>query len=325
MKSVILSFLILLSCSGISQEETLIQKTPNGDLEGTLLLPKNSGERVPLVLIIAGSGPTDRNGNNDQMENNSLKMIADSLAAHHIASFRFDKRGVAQSSDIKIDEEELRPETYVEDIKGWINILHANKKIGNIILAGHSEGSLLGMLASLNNPKVKGFVSIAGAGRPIDEILKEQFSGVTPEVKTIIYDMLDKLKRGDTIEHVPVVLYAVFRPSVQPYMHAWMQYNPAEIIKSLTIPVLITTGTTDIQVKVLDAELLAKAQPKAQLKIIKNMNHVLKDCDTLNKDMQMEVYSNPRLPLNAEFSLALTDFIQTNFILTKKTKVSVKK
>jgi uncharacterized protein len=100
-------------------------------------------------------------------------------------------------------------------------------------------------------------------------------------------------------------------------MTAWMKYNPQTEIKKLNIPILITTGSTDIQVKEIDAELLAKAQPKAQLKIIKNMNHVFKNCDTLDKEIQMGIYDNPELPLNKEFSLAVVNFINEHFIPAK--------
>lgn len=324
MKFKLLITLFLISKITFAQEETLIQKTSNGTLEGTLLLPSVE-KKMPLVLIVAGSGPTDRDGNNEGMQNNSLKMIAEELALNNIASFRFDKRGIGQSSDVDKDESKMRPETFVQDIKGWIDVLHADKRFDKIIVAGHSEGALLGMLASINNPKVKGYISIAGAGRPIDVILKEQFSNVSPEVKKIIYDMIDQLKRGDTIAHVPVILYSVFRPSIQPYMIAWMKYDPALEIKKLMVPILITTGTTDIQVKVIDAELLAKAQPKAKLKIIKNMNHVLKNCDTLNKEMQMQIYVDPNIPLNKDFSEALLNFMTKNFIAEKKPTIPANK
>jgi len=324
MKLNVLFALLFISHLIYCQEEILVQKTPNGNLEGTLLIPALQ-KKMPLVLLVSGSGPTDRDGNNEGMQNNSLKLIAEELNAHNIASFRFDKRGIGQSSDVDKDESKMRPETFVQDIKGWVDLLYTDKRFDKIIIAGHSEGALLGMLAAINNQKVKGYVSIAGAGRPIDVILKEQFAKVSPEVKKIIYEMIDQLKRGDTIAHVPVILYSVFRPSIQPYMTAWMKYDPAIEIKKLLVPILITTGTTDIQVKVIDAELLAKAQPKAKLKIIKNMNHVLKDCDTLNKEMQMPIYGDPNLPLNKEFSETVLNFMSKNFISEKKPAAPAKK
>ena len=73
---------------------------------------------------------------------------------------------------------------------------------------------------------------------------------------------------------------------------------------------IITPVLSDIQVKETDANLLAKAQSKAELKLIKNMNHVLKDCDTIDKEKQKPIYSNPDLPLNKEFTADVIDFIK---------------
>jgi pimeloyl-ACP methyl ester carboxylesterase len=320
--SLILSILLCLAVR--AQEEIVVLHTSTGDLEGSLLIPEGKKD-IPLVLIISGSGPTDRNGNNEEMENNSLKMLAQEFQKNGIASFRFDKRGIGQSGGLHLDEMEMRPENFINDIRGWIDLLSKDKRFSKLIVAGHSEGSLLGMIASINNPRVHGYVSIAGAGRPIDEVLKEQFSGVPLDIKTVIYGMLDKLKKGDTLSNVPPIFYAVFRPSIQPYMIAWMKYDPKKEIAKLKVPVLIVNGTTDLQVKELDAHLLAKGQPKAELRIIKNMNHVLKDCDTLSKQAQEPIYNNPALPLNAEFSRIMVEFVVTHFTGSKSSTVPVQK
>lgn len=311
MKFPFLFTVLLLTFSLTSQEEKAVLKTLTGDLEGSILLPAQKTP-IPVVLIIAGSGPTDRNGNNDEMTNNSLKMLAEELQKNGIASLRYDKRGIGQSSDVNKDEMEMRPETFAQDVKEWITLLAKDKRFNSIVVAGHSEGALMGLLASVNNKKVNTYISIAGAGRPIDEILKEQFSAVPENIKTTIYGMLDQLKKGDTLENVPPIFYTLFRPTIQPYMRAWMKYNPQEEIKKLKIPILIMNGTTDIQVKVLDAELLAKAQPKAELRIIKNMNHVLKYCDTEDKELQKPIYSNPDLPLHKDFASELIRFVKAN-------------
>lgn len=318
MKSLLLRlpFLYLLCCFTVLQgrEDTLILKTPGGDLQGSLLVPE-SKTPMPLVLIIAGSGPTDRDGNNSYMKNNSLLMMARELHKHGIASFRFDKRGIGESSDVEKNEREMTPGVFVQDVRDWVTLLSRDKRFSAIILAGHSEGSLLGMLAAGNNPEVSGFISIAGAGRPIDEILKDQFSHIQAEPREIIYSLLDKLKQGDTIPNIPPILYSVFRPDIQPYLIAWMKYDPREEIRKLNIPILITTGTTDIQVKESDAKLLSEARPDAELKIIPGMNHVLKHCDTMDKQEQMEIYANPDLPLHPEFAASLVDFVSRKFIM----------
>ncbi len=292
-----------------AQEETIVLKTTTGEIEGTLTLPNNTKD-LTLVLLIAGSGPTDRNGNNESMENNSLKFISDELRKNSIASVRFDKRGIARSRDAMTSEGDLRFDTYVNDVIGWVELISKDKRFSKIVVAGHSEGSLIGMIASAKTKNVKAYISIAGAGRPADEILKEQLSVAPTSVKDIVYPMIDKLKRGDTLGDVAPYLASLFRPSVQPYMISWLKYNPQEEIKKLTIPILILQGTTDVQVKEEDANLLAKAQPKAELKIIKNMNHVLKDCETNDKEKQMPIYNNPDLPLNKEFADAFVDFVK---------------
>lgn len=314
----LLSFLV--SLNFYAQDVNLVMKTPEGDLEGSLLLPAQKTP-VPVVLIISGSGPTDRNGNNSEMENNSLKMLAKEFQKNGIASFRFDKRGLGQSSDVHTEEMEVRPQHFIQDVRAWVNLLASDRRFSKVIVAGHSEGSLFGMIASQNNPKVNGYISIAGPGKAIDEILKEQFSKTPANIKTIIYEMIDKLKRGDSLGNVPPIFYAVFRPGIQPYLTELMKYNPQDEIKKLSIPILITSGTTDIQVKEEDAHLLAKAQPLARLEIIKNMNHVLKDCDTLDKEIQIKTYGNPDLPLNKEFARAMVDFVTINFIAPKPTEL----
>jgi len=122
--------------------------------------------------------------------------------------------------------------------------------------------------------------------------------------------MIDTLKKGDTIPNVPKTLYSLFRPSVQPYMISWLKYNPQAEIKKLNIPILIIQGSTDIQVSETDAKLLAKAKSSAKKKIIKNMNHVLKDCDTKDKQAQIPIYTNPQLPLNKDFVNEIVKFIK---------------
>ncbi|MEI6884385.1 MAG: alpha/beta hydrolase [Bacteroidota bacterium] len=293
-------------------ESEIILKTSSGDIFGTLSLPENS-KPVPVVLIIAGSGPTDRDGNSPPALKNSgncYKMMAEALRQNGIASVRYDKRGIAGSKAAAEKESDLRFENYISDADGWIGMLRSDKRFSKIIVAGHSEGSLIGMIACMNL-KVNGYVSIAGSGRPADEILKEQFSNLPLEMKDKVFPMLDKLKKGDTIGNIPPELFSFFRPGIQPYLISWFRYNPQTEISKLKIPVLILQGEMDIQVSVQDAELLSKAAPKAELKMISRMNHVLKDADTKDKMEQVtKIYTNPDLPLDKTFTDELVKFIQ---------------
>lgn len=280
---------------------------------GTLKIPETK-EKVPIALIIAGSGPTDRNGNNPMMTCDSYKMLSDSLMHHGIATLSYDKRLIAKSRGEQT-EDELRFEDYVEDAKSWIELLSQNKQFSEIIVIGHSEGSLIGMIASENNTKVSKFVSIAGVGSPADEILKEQLSKQLENqpitIKNQIFSYIDELKQGRLLENVPLSLNALFRPSVQPYMISWFKYNPQDEIAKLKIPILILQGDLDIQVSENDAKLLYEANPKAKEVIIKNMNHVLKNSQSMNMNEQMtDSYNNPNTPINKELVENIVEFIK---------------
>jgi len=314
--SVIYIFLILpISAQLIITEENIVLKTESGDIYGTLKVPANKNA-IPIALLIAGSGPTDRNGNNPQMKNNSLKMISDALFNNGIASLSFDKRGIGESKNSMKDEAELRFEDYIQDVRLWIDLLSQDKRFSDIIVIGHSEGSLIGMIASQNNNKVSKYISIAGVGEPAGNILREQLEkqlAIQPQaVKDMIFSYIAKLENGETIEDVPPSLNSLFRTSVQPYMISWFKYNPQTEISRLTIPVLILQGTTDIQVSENQSDLLAKAQPKAQRIIIDNMNHVLKDCESTDMQTQLTTtYNNPDTPLSELLTKSIISFIKS--------------
>lgn len=293
-----------------AQEQSIVLKTSSGDINGVLLKPV-SKKKIPVVLIISGSGPTDKDGNQAAMQNNSLKMLAEALKQNGIASLRFDKRGIAGSRTAGKQESDVSFGNFIDDVSGWINLLAQDKSFSKIIVAGHSEGSLIGMIASAKDKRVKKYVSIAGAGKPADEIIKEQLSSRPQAVKDLVFPMLDTLKRGETIPDVPASLNALFRPSVQPYMISWFKYNPQTEIKKLKIPSLIIQGDKDIQVSIKDADLLTTAAgTKATEKIIVNMNHVLKNTETNDQTEQLKIYSNPSLPINTDLVKEIATFIK---------------
>ena len=304
---------MFVSAQVLISEEPAVLQTATGDIFGTLRVPSADGGAVPVVLIIAGSGPTDRNGNQPQAPNNSLKMLAESLYHNGIASLAFDKRGIAESAGSGLSEVDMRFEHFIDDVRGWIDLLAKDSRFSEIIIAGHSEGALIGKVASQNNADVSRFISIAGAGATSADILREQLSAQLAgqqAIKDMVFSFIDQLENGELIENVPPMLYMLFRPSVQPYMISWMRYNPQTEIAKLEIPILIVGGTTDIQVSVAQAELLASAQPNAQKVIIENMNHVLKTIEATDIMSQMATYTNPNLPINEELIERIVAFIR---------------
>ncbi len=317
-KVYILLLLCILSFSISAQllvtEEPIVLKSGTGDIYGTLKVPVNN-KPIPVALIIAGSGPTDRNGNQPQMKNNSLKMLSDGLFYNNIATLCFDKRGIAESKAAGKNEADLRFDDFVTDVRSWIDLLAKDKRFSEIVIVGHSEGSLIGMIAAQGNKKVSKYISVAGVGEPAANILKEQLSkqmAAQPQIaRDMIFSYIDKLEKGETITDVPVSLNMLFRPSVQPYMISWFKYNPQEEISKLTISVLILQGTTDIQVTVKQAELLADANKKAKKVIIDKMDHVMKNSETTDQQAQVkDSYANPDKPVMPEVIKNISSFIK---------------
>ncbi|WP_160714169.1 alpha/beta fold hydrolase [Chitinophaga solisilvae] len=276
-------------------------------VSGTLTLPPGN-KAVPVVLLIAGSGPTDRDGNNPLgVKGNTYKMLAAALLENGIACVRYDKRGIGASSPA--DESQLTLDTLTADAVAYVQQLKKDKRFSSVIIAGHSEGSLIGILAAAQG-KADKFISIAGAGEQADVMLKRQISQNAPGSADKIFPLLDSLKKGHPVQEPGGPLNALFRSSVQPYMSSWLKYDPQTEIKKLSIPVLIIQGTTDLQVAAGEAALLKKAYPAATLTIIDEMNHVLKDAPA-DPVANMATYGLPALPLKPGLVTAIKDFILT--------------
>jgi len=310
MKKIFLLSLFCLTIAAFSQEKKVDNQEieVNSLIKGTLFSPEKVSSKTKLVILIAGSGPTNRSGNSTIGGiNNSLKYLAEGLARNGFAVFSYDKRIFAQMINKTIDEKTLSFEDFINDAKDVVTYFKAQKKYAKIIIAGHSEGSLIGMVASKTN--VDGYVSLAGAGRPIDEVLSEQIAKNSPSIKEAADKDLALLKEGKTFENKNPMLASLFRESVQPYMISWIKYNPQEEIKKLQLPILIINGTKDIQVPPSDAELLHKANPKSTLKIIENMNHIFKEIK-VDED-NVKSYSDPKLPVIPELIEVMTSFINS--------------
>ena len=289
-------------------ETPVSQKILSGSISGTLTMPKSVNGKIPVVLIIAGSGPTDRDGNNNMgLNTNTYKMLATALGKSGIASLRYDKRMVGKSIS-SIKEKELHFDDYIDDAIALINLLHDDPRFSKVIVLGHSEGSLVGMIAAFDQP-VNAFISVSGTAQTADKIITEQLKNSPDYSRIGMRSILDSLRKGKFTDQVDPSLYALARPSVQPYLLSWMFRDPVREIHKLKIPVLILHGTSDLQVQVTDAEKLKKAKSDAVLTIIPNMNHVLKDAP-VDRDKNMATYKDPTLPLKPELVTAITGFIE---------------
>lgn len=310
-----LAALLLLLCASLAQaaSPTVLQRpinldTGQGTLHGSLLLPRGDTP-PPVVLIIAGSGPTDRDGNNPaggRIDN--LKRLALLLANEHIASVRYDKRGVAASQPAAPDERDLSVERYVADAVAWGQKLKADPRFGPLIVLGHSEGALIASLAA-EQAGASAVITLAGSGRPVDQVLREQLAQrLKPDDLARGNALIDRLQAGQTSLDVPGPLREVFRPSVQPYLISLFRQNPAAAFARLKVPALIVQGRNDVQVEVEDAKRLQTAKPDAELVLVDGMNHMLR-ISPRDISEQRDSYNNPELPLASALGTRVVDFI----------------
>lgn len=292
-------FVVVLALDPVNAKagQTVMIKVDGGALRGTLEMPENARA---AVLIIAGSGPTDRDGNVVGMvgKNNSLRYLAEALADAGVASLRFDKRMIGRSKVRGLAEEDLRFDTYVQDARLWYTELKERAGVPAFVL-GHSEGGLIGTLAA-GNIDAQGLIIVAGAGRSAPELILEQTrKQLPPALMTQTEKIVASLSDGQRVDDPPPMLAALFRPSVQPYLISWFRHDPAEALARLDLPTLLVYGSTDIQVPVADGERLHDAGTETSLAVIEGMNHVLKRADG-PAAAQMRSYTDPDLPVVPE-------------------------
>lgn len=290
-----------------AQEKTHTSQniTINNFIEGTLLTPNNMN-KPNLVIIIAGSGPTDRDGNQNFLMSNTLKKLALGVTKEKIATFRYDKRIVKQIRKGNIDKDILFDD-FVTDAISVIEYFKNKKKYNHIYVAGHSQGSLVGLLASKG--RADGFISLAGAGQSIDKVITEQVIKTAPMFTEDTKRIFDILRKGQTTSDYPKALGSIFSKDIQPFMANWMSYDPKEEIKKLKMPILIINGTKDLQVSETEAKLLDTNANESTLVIIEKMNHILVSID--GDDLEnSKSYNEAYRKLSPKLLEAITSFVR---------------
>ena len=280
-------------------------------LGGTLTVPRGALGRVPVAVIIAGSGPTDRNGNSViGIRPNSYAQLAWRLAERGIATLRYDKRGMPGTQGT-FDITRMTLEDFAADARAAAESLGRDPRFSRVVLVGHSEGASLALIAARQGAPVAGVVHVSGLGRPFGEVLREQLSRQFDSATMVRYDSAMKVYlRGEQPADVPPQLGMLFVPVNQTFVRSLAAFDAPAAIRAVRSPVLIVQGETDLQATVADAERLHGARPNARLVLIPEVNHVLKHVADRTLAGQMGTYQDPTVPITPAAVAAIADWIR---------------
>lgn len=287
-------------------------KGPSAPLAGTLL---DAGKGAPVALIIPGSGPTDRDGNNPLgVRAASYRLLAEALAARGVSTVRIDKRGMFGSKAAVADANQVTIADYAVDTHSWVASIRARTGAKCVWLIGHSEGGLVALAAAQKPAGVCGVVALATPGRPLSTIMREQLRA-NPANASILAEAesaLDRIEAGKAVDTSPMTaaLRPLFNEAIQPYLRDLFSHDPARLAASLKVPLLILSAGADLQIAPIDAKVLAAAQPNAALVTVAGANHVLKIVKDGDRPANLAAYGDPSLPVASGIVDAIVFFVR---------------
>ena len=286
---------------------------PHGALAGTML--RSTDGKGPVALIIPGSGPTDRDGNNPMgVQAASYRLLAEGLAARGVTTVRADKRGMFGSSSAVSDANAVTIADYVSDTAAWVRVIREQTGASCVWLIGHSEGGLVSLAAAQELGDLCGLVLVATPGKPMGDVIKAQLRANPANAPLIdaADAAIDRLNSGQKVDvsSLPQPLLPLFNPAVQEYLISAFALDPAELAARADLPVLIVQGGKDLQVPVEDASRLKAANPSAVLEILPDANHVLKNVPGDSPADNLATYGEPNLPIAEGIVTAIANFVR---------------
>ncbi len=307
--NLILFFITIVSFSFAQEKEfnSAVVKV-NKYIEGTLVAPyADSDKEVPLVILIMDAGAINRDGNDRMSRNDTFKQFSSELAKLGISTYRFDKR-LFKMDGLGIQEHEISFDHYIKDATSVIDYFKKNGNYTKIFVAGHGQGSLIGMIAAKG--KADGFISMAGNAESIDQVIIEQIAKQAPGLDKSAAAAFTQLKEQGRATTYDPALESIFRYDLQSFMKSWLKYSPVEEISQLEIPILIIHGTKDIQVELSQAEKLKESAAQAEYLIIENMNHILKEIKgSSNRLENHKSYNEPWRKIMPEVLNGIANFV----------------
>ena len=291
-------------------EQPYVVRSAGLGLGGTITMPRSATGPVPVAIIIAGSGPTDRNGNSVMgIRPNSYAQLAWRLAERGIATLRYDKRGMPGTQGT-FDIRNMTLDDFAADARAAAESLARDPRFSRVVLVGHSEGASLALIAARQGAPVAGVVHVSGLGRPLSEVMREQLSRQFDSATLVRYDTaMKQYLRGEQPADVPPQLAMLFVPVNRTFMRSLAAFDPPAAIRAVRQPVLIVQGETDLQATVADAERLHAVRPDARLVVVAEANHVLKHIADRTLAGQGPTYTDPSLPIMPAVVAAIADWI----------------
>lgn len=287
--------------------------TDAGELAGTFLASP-AGAGSPVVVIIPGSGPTDRDGNSPVgVKASTYRLLAEALAERGVATVRIDKRGMYGSASAG-DPNKVTIERYAADARSWAETARRTVGAPCAWLLGHSEGALVAQVAAEDSDAVCGVILVSAAGRRMSDVLRAQLSAnpanapVLPQALAAI----DTLESGGdvSLEGMHPGLAPLFHPAIQPFLKSLFSYDPADLMRDYEGPAAVIQGSTDLQTTLEDARRLAEARPGVELIVLEGVNHVLKVAP-VDRAANFATYADPELPLAPGVADAAASFVKT--------------
>ncbi|MFT3801111.1 MAG: alpha/beta fold hydrolase [Burkholderiaceae bacterium] len=298
-------------------EEPIEARGPLGRLQGTLLSPGGQNVREAVVLIIPGSGPTDRDGNSPQgLQAATYRLLAGGLAARGITSVRIDKRGLFGSREAVRDANDVTIGDYAQDVHGWVSAVQERTKARCVWVFGHSEGGIVALKAAESGTGICGLVLAAVPGRPLGQVLRAQLRANPANAPLLdsaeqAIEALEAGRRVDTAT-LPPPLRSLFRPAVQGFLIDSFAVDPARLAGAFKGPMLILQGARDLQIGPDNARLLQRAAVQAKLVVLPTANHVLKPVATDEHTANVATYGRADLELAPGVVEATVEFIEAN-------------
>ncbi|SIT09080.1 alpha/beta hydrolase [Paracoccus saliphilus] len=302
-------------------QEDLSAPGPSGTLVGTLTLPAHGGPlptETPVLLIVPGSGPTDRDGNSPLgVAAAPYRLLAEALAERGYPSVRIDKRGMFGLAGATSDPNDVTIAAYGDDLLSWTNAIRerlpAKDGARCVVPLGHSEGGLVALAAMARLPDPCGLILLASIGRPLGEVIRDQLRANPANTAYLeeADEALVSLKRGERVDASALkpALQPLFAPEIQGFLIDAISYDPVELAAAVDVPTLVLQGTRDLQVRNADARLLADAAPNAELKLLPDVNHVLKSVASADPSANLATYSDPNLPIAPGVVEAVANFL----------------